>query len=278
MKPARPLPWYGGKQGYGKAAWIAGLLPWEYRSTYIEPYAGMASVLLHRRPVACEIINDLDELLINWWRVLREQHDRFSHAVQCIPHSRAEFARALRTRDDPTASPLDRAVAFHTIAMQSAMQNMQNWAIGLSPNVSRASAVAAWDDARVRGLHQRMRHVQLECRPAEILLERSLEVEEAVIYCDPPYVQAADTSSYRVVEVDRDRLTELLLAQQGRVAISGVHDEWDHLGWQRHEREGLRRAVPGEKTQRATPLTEVLWTSYDAAETLPLLQETHDEN
>ena len=23
----RPLPWYGGKSGYGKAKWIAGLLP-----------------------------------------------------------------------------------------------------------------------------------------------------------------------------------------------------------------------------------------------------------
>ena len=48
---------------------------------------------------------------------------------------------------------------------------------------------------------------------------------------------------YRHPQVDVDCLTDLLWAQAGRVAISGVGDNWDHLGaqWQRHERVTVRR-------------------------------------
>lgn len=42
MTEYRSLCYYGGKRGWGKAEWIAGLLPWERKSCYIEPFAGMA--------------------------------------------------------------------------------------------------------------------------------------------------------------------------------------------------------------------------------------------
>ena len=42
MTELRPLNYYGGKQGMGKAQWIASLLPWEHKTHYLEPFAGMA--------------------------------------------------------------------------------------------------------------------------------------------------------------------------------------------------------------------------------------------
>ena len=269
-KKLRPLPWYGSKNGYGKAEWIAGLLPWEKDTHYIEPYAGMAGVLLARNRVNQETLNDLDGLVVNWWKVLREQPDAFGWAVQCIPHSRAEFQRALQIRDDPNADPFDRAVAFHTIAAQAVMQRLRNptWRF----RIKHKPFPRVWRPDDIGDLAERLVRVQLECCPAEELLERVADEPRTVIYCDPPYVQTSSTSLYRVVEVDIDRLTDLLLAQRGRVAISGVHDEWDHLGWQRHEREGIRHEVPGELAKGAKELIEVLWTSYDAIETLPLLK------
>ena len=46
MRDYRTLPWYGGKRDYGKAEWIASFLPQMQDSCYIEPFAGMARVLL----------------------------------------------------------------------------------------------------------------------------------------------------------------------------------------------------------------------------------------
>ena len=74
---------------------------------------------------------------------------------------------------------------------------------------------------------------------------------------DPPY---ADTNNepYAVVRHDREETADLLKAQRGKVAISGFDDEWDGLGWLRHERE---KSV--NVTKARTRRLEVLWTNYE---------------
>lgn len=71
-KPS-PLNYYGGKARGGKADWINSLLPpADYkRQCYVEPYGGMASVMLARAPVKIEILNDLNSRLVNWWQVVQ---------------------------------------------------------------------------------------------------------------------------------------------------------------------------------------------------------------
>lgn len=51
----RTLPYYGGKRGYGKAEWIASFLPQNPDTCYIEPFAGMAAVLLHTPPIVWKL-------------------------------------------------------------------------------------------------------------------------------------------------------------------------------------------------------------------------------
>ena len=84
----RALPWYGGK-ARGRGQWIAGLLPWDYESLYCEPCCGMANVWAARSPVKVEILNDLNDRVINWWRVARDHADEFGQ----LRGSDAAFAR-----------------------------------------------------------------------------------------------------------------------------------------------------------------------------------------
>ena len=60
MGKYRSLPYFGGKRGYGLAEWIASHLPLSDDIAYIEPFAGMAGVLLSRPAVKIEILNDLN--------------------------------------------------------------------------------------------------------------------------------------------------------------------------------------------------------------------------
>ena len=76
-----PLKWHGGK--YYIANQIVALMPPHLH--YVEPYAGGLSVLLARDPGdrklwlsqtgdhagLSEVVNDLDNGLVNFWRVLR---------------------------------------------------------------------------------------------------------------------------------------------------------------------------------------------------------------
>ena len=256
----KALAYYGGKAGYGKAQWIASQLPWERDTTYVEPCGGMFGVGLARQPVKCELFNDLDERVVNWWRVLRDEPERFGWAVQCTPISRAEFERSIARMDEPSLSDFERALAFHVYAAQCinlgrAAHQKGNWRRRKRDGGGKS---AAWGPERVAMLAERMRLVQLERRDAVQLLDDFAEVEQAVIYVDPPY-RDADTLQYRH-DVDRDALREQLVAQRGRAAVSGYGDEWDCLGWRRAERAALRWQIKG----RVEPRTEVLWMNYDA--------------
>ena len=261
MQKPMPLRWHGGKSGYGKAEWIASLLPWERDTTYIETHAGMLGVLLAREPVKCELVNDLDERVINWWRVVRDQREEFGRLVEATPHSRREYEWAQAAVADLDLPAIKRALAFHILILQGAFARQQSgaWRRGLSPSVG---SLSRWRSERVAALAERMWNVQLECRDALDLLEQVAKRDYTVIYIDPPY-RDGSKAAYRKGKdgVDVERMAGLLLAQRGRVAISGYDDEWDRLGWRREERtwrEGANLHKPRERT-------EVLWMNYDGA-------------
>lgn len=258
-----PLPWYGGKQYGGKAEWIAGLLPWRELSIYVEPFGGMASVLCGRAPVRVEIYNDLDGRIVNWWRMLRERTDEFIHLVTLTPHSRVEYERARGMLDDP--DDLRRAWAFHVVVAQSLNRSVEaarkDWIIRpIGRHKERP-----WRQERIEPLVLRMRDIQLENKDAIHLLTWLSDTENVVIYCDPPY-HTATTNKYQHGDVDVLALTDALIASRGQVAISGYADEWQHLGWQRHEKECMISTHGANKI--VEPRTEVLWTNYDVAQML----------
>ena len=255
------LPWYGGKAGFGKAEWIASLLPWRKTSAYVEPFGGMAAVMLRRAPVIIEIYNDLDSRIVNWWRILRNEPEKFGWVVQCMPISREEYEWAHKSLDDNSLSDFDRALAFHVYALHTTSTNLSSPHWQRRIKAESGNKTARWQSHRVEALAERLWHVQIECSPAVDLLKRFEKEKNVVIYCDPPY-RTADTKPYHINQQDTDIITETLILQCGQIAISGYNDEWDHLDWQRHEMKTFRPARPSETKSVAT--TEVLWTNYDA--------------
>ena len=253
------LPYYGGKSGYGLGRWIASILPWEKKTTYVEPFAGMAGVLLNREPVKMEIINDINERVINWWRVVRDQPEEFGWLVENTPVSRSDFTNAIEELDDMTLTPIRRALAFHTCITQSITSGDNNlrysqWRRHLSPDIG---SLGKWRSERVARLAYRMFNVQLENCNAIDLLNRMSRYENAVIYCDPPY-KTANTTAYKYNNTNIEGFDEALRAQSGKVGISGYGDEWEHLGWSRHSFPTLRRQI-GSVTEKRE---EILWTNF----------------
>ena len=241
----RTLPYYGGKRGYGKAEWIASFLPHKSDSCYIEPFAGMAGVLFARQPVKVEVLNDLNQRVVNWLRVVRDQPEEFGRLVEKTPISRVEYQWAITAMDDESLPPLRRALAFHVVVDQS---------IPRSDTASKAGWRCAYTpDAEIRRNHRqdeikrignRLGNVQLECIDACILLDRIKDLDYRTIYADPPY-PTSDTRRFTVRDFDREWLADVLMAQRGAVGISGYGDEWDVLGWRRVTRPALRRQISG---------------------------------
>ena len=109
------LGYYGGKSPKGKIGpWIAGILPWHRDSCYVEPFAGMLGVLLCRRPVQIEIVNDRDGNLVCWWRMVRDHPKKFANLVMQTPRSRDLYREACLRLKAGISSPARRAPALHT--------------------------------------------------------------------------------------------------------------------------------------------------------------------
>ena len=267
------LCYYGGKSSIRQLTrWIVSHIPWDYRTAYIEPFAGMCGVLLSRKPVSTELVNDANKRLINWWQVVRDRPEELAHLLDWT-HQKSDIEFDAARRDLDCADPVRRAAAF-TIVVNGSLQHTDAAHNSISHRYTPSGGGSKlWGRADILRLRDRMAGVQLTTLDACELLERTIPSDEAMIYVDPPY-RTAHTDNYRFLP-DFDRLQELLLAQKGKVAVSGYNDEWDRLGWRCAELPSQAFALnsaTGEQIKLAR--REKLWMNYDS---VPTLFDPHDQ-
>ena len=255
------LPYFGGKSPRRDLTkWIVGHLPWEYKTLYVEPFLGMAGVLLSRPPTHVEIGNDRNDRLANWWTCIRDHPEEFGRKLDWTPQNcRTEFERSLANLDHP--DPITKAVAYTVVVLASIWHSDARSVNRYRPYYStKVGAKPSWGTEDILRLRARTRDIQIENVDAVELLDRIKDVDDAVIYCDPPY-RGADTSPYRFTP-DWGALGEVLRIQRGRVAISGYGEDWDCLGWRSEEiASGIHVYTGGEQT--SLERAEKLWMNYD---------------
>ncbi len=98
--PTRPvLRWHGGKWRLAPA-----ILPYfPAHRIYVEPFGGAGSMLLRKPRCYAEVYNDLDDEVVNLFRVLRDEGGaaRLVGMLRLTPFARAEFMEANGATDDP---------------------------------------------------------------------------------------------------------------------------------------------------------------------------------
>ena len=227
--------WYGGK--FSHLDWLLPLLPECHH--YCEPFAGSGAVLLNRVPSPVETYNDIDGEVVNFFRVLRDQHEDLIRAIALTPFSREEYYHAIHTTNG--VSDVERARCFYIKARQTRTglaqtASLGRWAnckntsrAGMSGVVSRwLGGVGALDD-----IAQRLMRVQIENRPAVDVI-RLYDSPKTLFYCDPPYLHATrgDVKSYGF-EMDEEQhreFAEVVNGCSGMVAVSGYeHPLMDKL-------------------------------------------------
>jgi DNA adenine methylase len=238
MKP--PIQYFGGKVNLGPA--IAALLP--AHRHYVEPFGGSFAVLLAKEPSVQETVNDLDEVLITFWRVLRERPDEFIRACALTPHSRLEYDRAaaLAATDE---LELARQVWIKLSQGRSGRLKRTGWRHYVDPAGTSLGMPGYLDGYvdRMAPAVERLHNVSLECRPALDLIERYGQCPEVLLYCDPPYLGTTRgyDRAYRIEMRDEKEHRELAAAlhtARAAVVVSGyaspLYDLELYSGWDRH--------------------------------------------
>lgn len=262
MKTLRPpFAYYGGKTFMAKD--ISALIPKDAKN-YIEPFAGSLAVLLRKEPHKCEVVNDLDNRLIRFWRTLRDKPDELQHALTLTPYARAEFEHTLSVIDDP-CDDVEFARRVYVILRQSRKRSTS-----ATPGNFRASGgppgpgvtFKQSTDSMLR-VADRLRHVVIENTDALNLI-RHWDKPETVMYLDPPYV--GETRTHRDYTIENagiefhEKLVNAIHGSQARIILSGYrHAVYDAL----HEWRIIEtNRKTGSESANSRYATEALWMNF----------------
>lgn len=270
-KPSRPLlRWHGGK--WLLAPWIIEHFP--PHRVYVEPFGGAASVLLRKPKAYGEVYNDLDDDVVNLFRVIRsEKAGELARAVRDTPFSRSEFFAAYEETEDPVEQARRLIIrSFMGFGSDGFNRDVKT---GFRANSNRSGSTPARDWAgypeALATLIERVRGIVIENRPAiEVMLQH--DSPETLHYVDPPYLPetrsaksrkgGAQYHAYRheLTSDDHVALLDALTGLSGMVVLSGypapLYDT-KLRGWERFERSAL--------ADGARARIEVLWLNPAAA-------------
>ena len=267
-KPRALWGYYGGKAEIGphrKGKWIVDLLPTRiHTQTYIEPFAGMYSVGLMRGKVSNEIANDANERIINFLRCVRDYPDDMAWKLSWTPRSQQEFLLSKDRMDDKSLTDMERALAFFIVSSQSILHGdaeNANFAMNVDPIRKHRRILPN----TVLSLATRLMNVQLLNKDACDVLERTINADYAVIYCDPPYLSSENTNVYHVRDFNRPRMLDALLKHKAQVAVSGYEEDWPELpeaGWEVNKLDVATWIYRENNGSKKYDRVECLWTNY----------------
>lgn len=259
MKP--PISYYGGKQKIARK--IIKLIP--KHTVYVEPFAGGAAILFMKPDYRTnnqadyrEVINDKDELLINFYRVLQDNPEPLINKLQLTLYSRAEHNKAktiLKNSNDYSA--LEKAWAYYVQIFQSFSTILFGvWRIStIEQNIANT-----WNN-KVEGLGnyiKRMKGIHVESIDA-IECIKKWDSPQTLFYCDPPYMNANQGYILKYSLEQQQELIDTLNNIQGSFLLSGYDDEniiisdnWERFSFEAFcsaSGQGIRRS---DKTKKAT--------------------------
>lgn len=192
---------------WSMADWIIQHFP-EHRS-YLEPFFGSGAVFFKKERSKIETINDLDGDVVNLFQWIRDDPEKLAHKICWTPYSRQVYEDAYQAMETETDS-LKRAVNFFIRLMMGHGFRTTGEKVGWKSDIKgRASAYAArhWavTPEQIMEAAERLRGIQIECRPALDVIKRFND-PQVLIYADLPYLLSTRNRAQYRHEVNNPRL------------------------------------------------------------------------
>jgi DNA adenine methylase len=256
------------------APWISGFFP-KHR-IYVEPFGGGASVLLRKERSYNEVYNDLDNELVNLFRVLRsDQAGALIAQLRLTSYAREERRLALEKTDDPVERARRLIVRSHMSHGTGAARIDRPTGFRVDGSSSSTDVAGEWArlPAAITAIVERLRGVAIEQRPAIELLS-AFDTSKALIYLDPPYLPCQRSKKtcrgeryhayqHEMTEDEHRELLNRARTSSAMIVLSGYPSElYDKSleGWSRH--------VKPSRAHRNAPRTEAIWLNPACREAL----------
>ena len=216
---------YPGSKG-NIAKWIIDKFPKHH--SYLEPYFGSGAVLFKKKPSNIETVNDLNDDVINLFKVIRDNPEELARLITFTPFSREEYNNAFIDKPD---DELEKARLFLLKSTQShgfRLKEKSGWKNDVKGRQS-SYAVQMWNELpwRIEQVARRLKEVQIEKSPAVKLINR-FNYKNVLVYADPPYLLETRTRKMYDPEMTDEQhveLLETLIDFKGKVILSGYEND-----------------------------------------------------
>lgn len=226
---------------------------------YVEPFGGSAGVLLNKRRSNIEVYNDLNDDVVDFFKILRsERCDELIKVMALTPYSRTELKRC----SSGSADPIEKARRFLARSFMSISTDGDPKS-GFRSAVKFPSMAMDWRNYSVRMevVKERLQGVIIENRDA-LTVMRTYDTKETLHYVDPPYMPSTRSKAgrkykYELTIDQHEELLHFLTELKGKVMVSGYeHSLYDSKLSDWH------RFAKGELTNTKKKRIEVIWCNY----------------
>ncbi len=266
--------WHGGKFYLQK--WVVSHFPENYNEidSYIEPFAGAASVYLNKQKQSWEMINDLDYGTYCMWRTVQTQCANFIDVLSKIECSNLKTSDAFeymfseaKANKDSVKGEFATAVNQFTLRRLSRGGMMKDFSWSTRTRGGQPETINAWENGikNLAKIEKRLKNTVIMNQNALELL-KTYNRPNILWYLDSPYLSQTRVSTKiydcELSDNDHIKMAELVNANQGKFIISGypspLYDEL-YKGWR-----VVTKDIKNHSSQvKVKPIkTECLWLNY----------------
>jgi DNA adenine methylase len=238
-------------------------------NAWVELFCGSAAMTLAKEPAKIEIINDINEEIVKFYKQLRVNEQKLRRFIKLTPYARTELKLA-RKHDATPITDLERARRFFISAMMAL-----NGSFGESPggfSVSHSYArngvearVNRWNSMYkyLKEVASRLSKVRIENMDALRLLDDFVNRPATLIYLDPPYLgdRILGYDHEKNDENFHEKMLKVMIKAKCMAFISGydnpVYRKYLNKknGWTRKSMRALTKGHNGKVFERK----EVIW-------------------
>lgn len=224
---------------------------------YVEPYFGSGAVFFSKPVSPHELINDVNSLVVNFFRVLRDRTDDLLFTLEATPWSREEYDQS-HIRTDDALEDARRFVTRIWQAHASDLAKKTGWKSRGSKQSARGMSVR-WQrvPSELAALANRLKDAEIENRPALEVMRR-FATKDTLIYADPPYLMETRTQkmyAYEMSVSEHLEMLDVLKSHPGPAVISG----YDNSIYDRHLAGWKKIKVKPPKVEKQAARMEILW-------------------
>ena len=243
-----PITYYGGKQTLLK--YILPLIP--EHVLFTEPFCGGCAVFFAKEPSKCEVINDMNGELINFYHIAKTKYPELKAMIDGTLHSRDIHAHARHIMVYPTFfNDVERAWAVW-VCSKMGFASMLDGTFGYDRTGTTALKIHNAKEGFTEQLCERLKKVTIEGEDGLRVITR-YDSEDTFHFVDPPYV-GSDCGHYEGYfnEENFQQLLEILSKVKGKFMLTmfphpSIKEYAEQHGWKIHK---IERTISASKTSR----------------------------